>query len=59
MSVCVLFVIVFVTAKPMYNNIIEPTFNKVGSISYNCQQSVKESKTFFQASKGCLYIKGE
>ena len=58
-AICSLFVLTFITAKPMYVNVVEPTFNKIGSITYNCKQSIKKSQTLFQASKGCLYIKGE
>ena len=38
---------------------IKPTYKAVGSFSYNCKQSVIKSSTFFEASKGCLYLKGE
>jgi hypothetical protein len=39
--------------------LIEPTYNMVTSFSANCKESVIESNTFFEASKGCLYIKGK
>ena len=40
-------------------SLIEPTYKAVTSFSKNCKESVIESNTFFEASKGCLYLKGK
>ena len=39
--------------------LIEPTYKAITSFSGNCKKSVIESNTFFEASKGCLYLKGK
>lgn len=39
--------------------LVELTYKAVSSFSSNCKESVIDSSSFFEASKGCLYLKGK